>query len=79
MNDKTQELRLVRSQRDTLISLGVSVGSLVLLYYLTDSAAWERHTATVHNWWHDARHQVSIWQAIQAIRNLPETDTNDPQ
>jgi hypothetical protein len=69
-----EQVKLVKSDREQIIDLLTALGGLAFLWYSThpDSvqAAWEHVQAWGHAW----VHRVSVWEALQAIRSLPETD-----
>lgn len=71
---KNERVRLVKSDREQIIDLITTLAGLTVLAYSTHpepfQAAWERVQAWGHAWYH----RVSVWEALAAIRSLPETD-----
>jgi hypothetical protein len=72
--EKKEPVKLVKSDREQIIDLVTTLVGLAILAYSTHpepfQAAWERVQAWGHAWYH----RVTVWEALQAIRSLPETD-----
>lgn len=69
-----QKVTLVKSNGEHLTDLAVMVVGLAALVYTLDPEPFDhivsRVRARVHRW----LYKVSVWEAQQAIRSLPETD-----
>jgi hypothetical protein len=69
-----QTVQFVKSDREQIFDLLTALGGLGFLYYSTHpeqvQAAWEHVRAWGYAW----MHRISVWEALQAIRSLPETD-----
>lgn len=60
--------KLTMSQVTELATYGVT------LYFATNPGKWDELKEIVADRWRQLVHRVSVWQAVQAIRELPETD-----
>ena len=70
----TQKVVLAKSDRERLIDLSTTLVGLAVLAYLLHpdpfDRAFEKVQAVCYSW----AHRVSIWDALRAIRSLPETE-----
>ena len=70
----SDEVKLVKSDREQIIDLATTLVGLAILIYTLNPEPFdelaERIKARFHGW----LHRVSIWEARQAIRSLPEID-----
>jgi len=68
------QITIVHSDRDQILDLATTLIGLAVLYYTINPDPFDRFVdkcrAFVHGW----IHRVSVWEARQAIRSLPETD-----
>jgi hypothetical protein len=69
-----EHVKLVKSDREQIIDLATTVIGLVVLYYATNPEPFQRGWDRVKAWGYAWVHRVSVWEALQAIRSLPETD-----
>jgi hypothetical protein len=65
---------LVKSDREQIIDLVTTVIGLTVLAYSTNPEPFQRAWERVQSWGHAWYYRVSVWEALQAIRSLPETD-----
>ena len=70
----TEEIRIVKSDREQITELVATLIGLAVLAYTSNpgwfESAWDRVRAWAYAW----NHRISVWEALQAIRSLPETD-----
>jgi hypothetical protein len=72
--DENGQVRLIKSDRERIIDLVTTLIGLGVLYYSTNPEPFQRAWERVQAWGHAWYHRVSVWEALQAIRSLPETD-----
>ena len=73
----TETVRVVKSDKEQIIDLFTALGGLAFLYYSLHPEAVQSGWDHVRAWGHAWVHRISVWEALQAIRSLPETD--DPR
>lgn len=71
---KQERVILEKSDKEQIFDLLTTAMGLAVLAYMTHPDPFdkviERLRAYAHAWFH----RVSVWEAIQAIRSLPETE-----
>ena len=67
------ELRLVQSKRETVTSALAAIAYTAALYYVLNPEAFDRHREALSAFYEKCIHRISVRQARQAIRTLPET------
>jgi DNA-binding IclR family transcriptional regulator len=69
-----QPVKLVKSDREQIIDLLTTAVGLVVLAYTTNPEPFQRAWDRVRAWGYAWHHRISVLEALQAIRSLPETD-----
>jgi len=69
-----QRVRVVKSDIDQIIDLVTALVGLGVLWYTQNPEPFERAAEKVHAFAYAWVHRMSVWEARQAIRSLPETD-----
>lgn len=72
-NDK-ERVRLVKSDKEQIVDLVTTLAGVIILAYNLNPDPFQRALDRVHAWGYAWMHRVSVWEALQAIRSLPETD-----
>jgi len=67
------EVRIVKSDREQITELIATLIGLAVLAYTSNPGLFERGWERVCAWAYAWNHRVSVWEAINAIRSLPET------
>jgi len=70
----TEYVRIVKSDRDQILDLIATLVGLGILAFTTNPDPFVRAYERVRAWGYAWNHRVSVWEAINAIRSLPETD-----
>lgn len=69
-----QRVRVVKSDIDQIIDLVTALVGLGVLWYTQNPEPFEHAAAKIHAFGYAWVHRVSVWEARQAIRSLPEID-----
>lgn len=72
--NETTTVTLVKSDKEQFVDLLTSLVALGLVYYIANPSAFDPVIGRIKTIADRAIHRVSVWQARQAIRSLPETD-----
>jgi len=67
-------IKLVKSDREQIMDLLTTIAGLTVLAFAVNPEPFQRAWDHVHSWGYAWVHRVSVWEALQAIRSLPETD-----
>lgn len=70
----THKIQLVRGRGAVVGDVATALIFIALTYYSFNPDALERHLTSVQKRCDLFIHRMSVWQAFQAIRDLPETD-----
>jgi len=73
MSDE-QRITLIQSDPERIIDLVTTLIGLGVLYYAMNPDPFDRFFDKCRNFVHGWVYRVSVWEAMQAIRSLPETE-----
>jgi len=73
MSDE-EPAKVIRSDAQQLVDLVTALIGLGLVLYTQNPEPFERAWEHVRSWGYAWMHRISVWEARQAIRSLPETD-----
>jgi len=69
----TEYVRIVKSDREQIFDALTAIAGLLVLAYTTNPEPFQRAAERVHAWAYAWNHRISVWEALNAIRSLPET------
>lgn len=72
--DTTQTIQLVKSDRELIVDLIATGVAVLVLYVAMNPHALDAARLVARRRWQGFLYRVSVWNARQAIRSLPETD-----
>ena len=68
-----QEIKMVTSRREAVVDTITGIASLAAAYYMLHPTTLDQHMEIARSYWERICSKVSVWQALGAIRSLPET------